>query len=74
MISNAQHRSPEEMRDDWLNEKIDVYSFGNLVYELLTGLWVFYENDDDEVVQVSYVPDLLRPLLYHLSQLYIITG
>lgn len=43
------------MRDDWLNEKIDVYSFGNLVYELLTGLWVFYENDDDEVVQVSYI-------------------
>jgi len=41
------------MRDDWLDEKIDVFSFGNNIYGLLTGLWVFYENDDDEVVQVS---------------------
>lgn len=39
------------MRDDWLDEKIDVYSFGNNIYGLLTGLWVFYENDDDGVVQ-----------------------
>jgi serine/threonine protein kinase len=43
------------MRDDWLSEKIDVYSFGNLVYELLTGLWVFYENSDDEVVQDNVI-------------------
>lgn len=39
------------MRDDDLDEKIDVYSFGNNIYALLTGLWVFYENDDDKVVQ-----------------------
>lgn len=41
------------MRDDDLDEKIDIYSFGNNLYGLLTGLWVFYENDDDKVVQVS---------------------
>lgn len=46
-----QYRAPEEMRDDWLDEKIDVFSFGNNIYGLLTGLWVFYENDDDGVVQ-----------------------
>jgi len=40
------------MRDDYLDEKIDIYSFGNNIYGLLTGLWVFYENDDDKVVQV----------------------
>lgn len=39
------------MRDDPLDEKIDIYSFGNNLYALLTGLWVFYENDDDKVVQ-----------------------
>ena len=31
-----------------MDEKIDVYSFGNGIYSLLTGLWVFYEVDDDE--------------------------
>lgn len=46
-----QYRSPEEIRDDYLDEKIDVYSFGNNLYGLLTGLWPFYENNDDEVVQ-----------------------
>lgn len=45
------YRSPEEMRDDPLDEKIDIYSFGNNLYALLTGLWVFYENDDDKAVQ-----------------------
>lgn len=52
MNHSEQYRAPEEMRDDWLDEKIDVFSFGNNIYGLLTGLWVFYENDDDGVVQV----------------------
>jgi serine/threonine protein kinase len=30
---------------------IDVYSLGNNMYALLHGLWVFYENEDDSVVQ-----------------------
>jgi len=34
-----------------LDETIDVYSFGNNIYALLTGLWVFYEIEDDEVVK-----------------------
>lgn len=49
----GQYRAPEENRDDYLDEKIDVYSFGNNIYGLLTGLWVFYDTDDDEAVQVS---------------------
>jgi len=44
-------RSLEEIRDDPLDEKIDVWSFGNIVYGLLTGLWVFYDTEDDTVVQ-----------------------
>ena len=46
-----QYRAPEEYDKRYLNEQIDVYSFGNNIYGLLTGLWVFYEVDDDEVVQ-----------------------
>jgi len=41
------YRSPEEYYDKPLDEKIDVFSFGNNVYTLLTGLWPFYEDDDD---------------------------
>lgn len=39
-------RAPEEYADDKLNEKIDVWSFGNNVYSVLTGLWVYYWEDD----------------------------
>jgi hypothetical protein len=34
-----------------------VFSFGNNIYGLLTGLWVFYDIEDDDMKQVSSVPD-----------------
>ena len=37
---DGSQRSPEEIIDAQLTEKIDVYSLGNLFYELLTGLYV----------------------------------
>lgn len=40
-----QYRSPEEYRGDDIDEKIDVYSMGNNLYTLMTGLWPFYEED-----------------------------
>jgi len=49
------YRSPEEFAGADLDEKIDVFSLGNNIYALLTGLWVFYENDDDEVVQKKII-------------------
>ena len=36
------YRSPEEYKDDWLNQGIDVWSFGNNVYGLITGIWPMY--------------------------------
>jgi serine/threonine protein kinase len=39
-----QYRSPEEFRGDFIDEKVDVYSMGNNIYTLLTGLWPFYES------------------------------
>ena len=36
--------------DHRLDEKIDVWSMGNNIYALLTGLWVYYEADDDKTV------------------------
>jgi serine/threonine protein kinase len=41
-----QWRSPEEYFDNNLDEKVDVFSLGNNIYSVLTGLWVFYDEDD----------------------------
>ncbi len=49
------YRAPEEFDEDYLNEKIDVFSFGNNIYGLLTGLWVFYDIDDDKVVHKELI-------------------
>lgn len=45
------YRSPEEVDDRPLNEKIDVFSYGNMIYNLLTGLWNYYTMTDDQEVQ-----------------------
>ena len=50
-VLRSKYRSPEEFAGKDLNEKIDIFSFGNNVYSLMTGLWPFYENEDDLVVQ-----------------------
>ena len=45
------YRSPEEYKEAALDEKVDVYSFGNNIYALLTGLWPFHEVKDNNEVQ-----------------------
>jgi len=49
------YRAPEEFAVMDLDEGIDVYTFGNNIYALLTGLWVFYDIDDDSVVQKKVI-------------------
>jgi len=44
-------RSPEEFMDGRLNEKIDVFSLGNMMYGLLTGLLPFYDVKEDKEIQ-----------------------
>lgn len=47
-----QYRSPEEyMQDAFSDEKMDVYTMGNNIYVLMTGLWPFYTEDEDETIQ-----------------------
>lgn len=64
-------RAPEEDAEEDLDEQIDVYSLGNIYYELLTGLWNFYQFEDDGVVQkkvirgeVPYIDDRYRKRSY----------
>jgi len=44
------YRSPEEYSDNVLNEKIDIWSMGNNIYALLTGLWIFYDDNDEKLM------------------------
>ena len=44
-------RSPEEYYDKDLDQQVDVYSLGNNMYSVLTGLWIFYDEKDDGKVQ-----------------------
>mmetsp|Transcript_35336 Transcript_35336/g.85516 ORF Transcript_35336/g.85516 Transcript_35336/m.85516 type:complete len:251 (+) Transcript_35336:139-891(+) len=37
-------RAPEEYHQDKMNEKVDVFNYGNMLYILLTGKW--YADDD----------------------------
>lgn len=45
------YRSPEENMDLPLNEKIDVYSLGNVMYAILTGTMVHSNRESSEAVQ-----------------------
>jgi serine/threonine protein kinase len=46
-------RSPEEYFDRDLDQQVDVFSLGNNIYSLLTGLWVFYEGDENVAKRVK---------------------
>jgi len=44
------YRSPEEYLENALDEKVDIFSFGNNIYALLTGLWPFANISDNKAV------------------------
>ena len=46
---------PDGFKDGRLNEKIDVFSLGNMMYGLLTGLEVFYDVEEDKEMQQKLV-------------------
>lgn len=41
-------RSPEEYIDDWLDEKIDIYSLANNMYGILTGYQPYPELEESK--------------------------
>jgi len=49
-------RSPEEYNSDPLNEKLDVYSFGNILYTLLYQYYPYFEYNDDYHTVRSGIP------------------
>jgi len=49
------YRAPEEFDVKDLDEKIDLFSFGNNIYAMLTGLWNFYDIEDDDVMHEELI-------------------
>lgn len=60
---NGDWRAPQEYRDDPLDEKIDVWSFGYNMYALLTGLYPFYDLLHTSEVQHVVKHDERRPYI-----------
>eukprot|EP00984_Skeletonema_dohrnii_P034455 scaffold33563_cov137-Skeletonema_dohrnii-CCMP3373.AAC.2 len=49
------YRAPEEFAAINLDEQIDTFSFCNNIYALITGLWNFYDTDDDGEVHKKLI-------------------
>lgn len=49
------YRAPEEYRDDGadVDETVDIWPMGNLIHTLFTGLWPYYDLDDEEDIQAA---------------------
>ncbi|CAB9518340.1 receptor-like [Seminavis robusta] len=74
--SYGNYRSPEEYSEKELSQQHDVWSFGNNIYALLTGLWIFYDTEDDGVVaskvvngSVAYIDNRYRTRSFIESKL-----
>jgi serine/threonine protein kinase len=46
-------RAPEEYAEDgaWVDEMVDIWPMGNMIYTLLVGLWPYYSEDDTRKIQ-----------------------
>jgi len=44
----GKNRSPEEYKYEEQSEMVDLYSFGNILYMLLTNMWPFEDDSDEE--------------------------
>jgi len=64
-------RSPEEYFDKALTERVDVFSLGNNMYSLLTGLWPFYDENSVHKIQVSALSTY--PIYGHSTYLRVFT-
>ena len=64
--SPGKSRSPEEYKEDYLDEKLDVYSGANVLYGILTGKKAWYQLSTSETKKyvksgaIPIIPDTLR--------------
>lgn len=65
VIGNPYYRSPEQWKSKDLDEKTDIYSFGVILYQMLTGEVPFYGTMEEILYQHLYepVPDVMNKSL-----------
>lgn len=42
--------APEEYGGDWLDESVDVWPMGNIIFSILTGLYPYHEHSDIKAI------------------------
>jgi serine/threonine protein kinase len=55
-------RAPEEYRGDYVDETVDIWPMGNMIFSLLTGLWPYYNQHDHKDIQKTTMEGI-RPYL-----------
>ena len=71
IIGTAGYMSPEQARGKPVDKRADIWAFGVVLYEMLTGKWLFQGEDLVETLaavvhkepDLSGVPERVRPLL-----------
>lgn len=48
-------RAPEELRREPVDELVDVWPFGNMIFSVLTGLWPYYDTHDEQQIRETVV-------------------
>lgn len=60
--ANWHFRAPEEYKYEMQSEKVDVYSLGNTLYSIVTGIFPFDDIEDDEKAAKLVMDDERPPL------------
>lgn len=68
MVGSPAHMSPEQIRGQELDHRSDIFSFGILLYELLSGVHPFW-SDDATAILFSIVNDNPPPLTSQVGNL-----
>lgn len=71
VMGTVPYMSPEQLRGDAVDARTDIFSFGALVYEMLTGISPFSRESNAETISAilnddpdwSRIPQTLRPAL-----------
>ena len=62
ILGTAAYMSPEQARGRAVDKRTDIWAFGCVLYELLTGKQAFHGEDITEILASVVKPNLIGPL------------